>query len=340
MVIVLAEAATSEKIAQLETTLRQKDREVEEARYQPPPRNEWLLQGRRLTHTIRKIYTNQKIGSRLRPTVCVYTMSSGAMERFQADTEQELNRGLREMVREEMSSTKVCSNEEAAQIVQGNDGRDAVEWVVSQRDAMEKMAAVWDCEQGDAVTMKVETGDDDRPVRLVQGTVTKIPDKVLTGFRQKTVQEVIAIDDNEYQVSALISIQQTPGNGERGETDSPGRESAPATPGKQKKQRRKEKSQGADSPSFRNGARERGSYSDPDSSDIEAIHSSRRHDRLSPPAVPKRQRRQGRKEKSQEVDSPIFQNGTHEYGSYSDSDSSDGELIHQRESVNESTRGV
>ena len=324
----VTEAAAAEKIAQLEATLRQKDREVEEARYQPPPRSEWLLQGRRLTHTIRKIYTNQKIGSRLRPTVCVYTRSSGAMERFQADTEQELNRGLREMVREEMSSTKVCSNEEAAQIVQGNDGRDAVEWVVSQRDAMEKMAAVWDCEQGDAVTIKVETGDDDRPVRLVQGTVTKIPDKVLTGFRQKTAQEVIAIDDNEYQVNALISIQQTPGNGEWGETDSPGRESAPATPGKQKKQRRKEKSQGADSPSFRNGARERGSYSDPDSSDMEAIHSSRRHDRLSPPAVPKRQRWQGRKEKSQEVDSPSFQNGTREYGSYSDSDSSDGELIH------------
>ena len=64
------------------------------------------------------------------------------MERFQADTEQELNRGLREMVREEMSSTQICSNEEAAQIVKGSDGKEAVEWAVSQRNAMEKMAAV------------------------------------------------------------------------------------------------------------------------------------------------------------------------------------------------------
>jgi hypothetical protein len=156
---------------------------------------------------------------------------------------------------------------------------------------MEKMAAVWDCEQGDVVTIKVDTGDDDRPVRLVQGTVTRIPSKILTGFRQKTVQEVIAIDDNEYQVNALNSIQQTPRNGEKGETNSPGstkntRESAPATPRTQRKQRRKGKSQEVDSPSFRNGTREYGSYSDSDSSDGELIHPSCQPIRMSPPAVP------------------------------------------------------
>jgi hypothetical protein len=281
-----AEAEAAEKIAQLETMVRQKDREVEEARYQPPPRNEWLLQGGRLSHTIRKIYTD-RVGLQSRPTVCVCTSKSGAMERFQAETEQELNRGLREMAREDMNSTQICSNEEAAQIV-----NETVEWVVNQRDAMEKITAVWDCEKGDVVTIKVDTGDDDRPVRLVQGTVTGIPSKRLTSFRQKTVHEVITIDDNEYQVSALLSIQQTPRNGEREEANSPGsarntRESTPSKPRKQKKQRGKEGSREFDSPSFRNETHGYGSCSDSDSSEVELIQPID----MSPPAVPMPQTR-------------------------------------------------
>ena len=39
------EGEATEKIAQLETALRRKSREVEEARYQSPPCSEWLVQG-------------------------------------------------------------------------------------------------------------------------------------------------------------------------------------------------------------------------------------------------------------------------------------------------------
>ena len=157
----VTEVEATEKIAQLETALRQKGKEVEEARYQSPPCSEWLVQGEKLTHAIKRIYTDVRL-----PTFLVYTMRSGVMERLQADTEQELNRILREMVEETMSATRICSNKEAARLVRGSEDDDAIEWVIAQKNKMEKIAAVWDCKRGDMVTIRVETNDDDKPTRF------------------------------------------------------------------------------------------------------------------------------------------------------------------------------
>ena len=83
------EAEAAEKNAQLETVLRQKDKEVQEARYQSPPRSEWLVQGGKLTHAIRRIYTDACIGRPLRSTLCVYAMLRAASWR---DIKRTLNK--------------------------------------------------------------------------------------------------------------------------------------------------------------------------------------------------------------------------------------------------------
>ena len=71
---------------------------------------------------------------------------------------------------------------------------------------MEKTAAVWGCARGDVVTMRVDPNDEDKPTKVVQGTVTRTLSKTLSQFRQKTVHGVITLDDNEYQVIMVISI--------------------------------------------------------------------------------------------------------------------------------------
>ena len=144
--------------------------------------------------------------------------------------------------------------------------------------------------------MRVDIKDENTSIRVVQGTVTGIPSKTLSQFRQKIGYEVITLNDNEYQVNRVISItidtKKTPTNGkirngEAEETNSPMStkntgKTVPSTPRRQEKQRRRQE---ANSPSFQNdtrfqnNAREEGSYSDSDSSDMEPIP-------MSPPAVP------------------------------------------------------
>ena len=61
-----------------------------------------------------------------------------------------------------------------------------------------------------------------RPGSMVQGKVTEIPSRVLTQCRQKTEHEVITLDEEEYQVSTVISIiKQTPIKSVVKEADSP-----------------------------------------------------------------------------------------------------------------------
>ena len=218
------------------------------------------------------------------------------MERYQADTEQELNMRFKETVGGTTNRMQICSNKEAARLVRGSEDEEAVNWVIAQRNKMEKTAAVRDCERGDVVTTRGDTNNEDKPIRVVQGTITGIPNTTLSQFRQKTVHEVITLDANEYQVSRVISItidtKKTPTDGETRndemqETNSPistknTGKTAPSTPERQRKQKRRQE---ANSPSFRNdtrfqnNAREEGSYSYSDSADMEPIP-------MSPPAVP------------------------------------------------------
>ena len=185
------------------------------------------------------------------------------MERLQAGTEQELNMILREMV-EEMGATRICSNTEAARLVRGREDDEAIEWMSAQKSKMEKIATVWDCKRGDMVTIRVETNDDDKPTRLVQGKVTEIPNRVLTRCRQKTEREVITVDDEEYQVDTVILIsitKQTPAKSAMEEADSPTstRDTGGAKPSpspSQVRQPKRHRRQEFESPSVQNNTRE------------------------------------------------------------------------------------
>ena len=83
------------------------------------------------------------------------------------------------MVGETMNTTQICSNKETARSVRGNEEEDAVNWAIAQKNKMEKTTAVWGRGRGDVVTMRVVTNDEDKPTRVVQGTVTRKPSETL-----------------------------------------------------------------------------------------------------------------------------------------------------------------
>ena len=63
------------------------------------------------------------------------------MERYQARSEQELNKRFREEIGALTDGTRICSNEEAARLVRGDNSVNA-ELVKNQRNKMEKATAV------------------------------------------------------------------------------------------------------------------------------------------------------------------------------------------------------
>ena len=270
----------TERITQLETALKQKDKEVEEAWHQTPPSSEWLVRDGELTHAIKRIQRDNS-----HATLCTFRMRSGVMERYQARNEQELKMKFRERIGALADGTQICSNEEAARLVRGEDvdgvDYEDVEWVKRQRNKMEKAAAVWECKEGDVITMSVETGDEDKPNMLVQGKVTRMPSTTLLQFKQSAKQETIRLGDDEYQVNSVISIKHVSTRGEA-EANSPAStrnagETSPSPPQRQKKPRVQQE---FESPSPRNNTQgENDRSSDSDSSEIEPIQ-------VSSPAVP------------------------------------------------------
>jgi hypothetical protein len=159
------------------------------------------------------------------------------MERFQAENEQDLNELFREQVG--LGTSVICSHKEAAQLVRGSAEEENIRWLKNRRNKMEKATAVWECKVGDKVTMEIETGCLEKPRRVVQGKITRIPNRTVdleSGARQET----IALDEEPYSINTVIDIKQSlapspQGNGSPASMRNDG-ETSPSPPRRSRRQ--------------------------------------------------------------------------------------------------------